>query len=183
MSGDLRFRRVRPPSKGELEEVFHRTVGRIHRDLERQGCVIPRRGSETRAEEYDPAALGPTVFDVVQAASIREWIGLSDDPRKVPSLGKSEDATGWVSPQEKRFCAAGKDRVFRGGRSRVQHSIDRSSQAYTASMLTLVHNAPSGDGLPYSQARPQIRPLHPHSLPRSAHTSPHVADGEVVPLG
>ena len=105
-SGELKFRRVPPPTKEELKGVLGRAVGKIHRYLERQGCVVPRRGSETRGEEYDPGAVDPSVFEVVQAASIREWIGLSEDPRKVPVLGRPEAAKGWVSPKDKPNAAA-----------------------------------------------------------------------------
>jgi uncharacterized protein YbaR (Trm112 family) len=101
----LSFRKLPAPAKAELEAVLGRTVKRIYAFLERRGCIIPRRGEGVRAEEYDPAAVEPSVMDVVQAASIREWIGLSDDPRKVPYLGNEEQGKGWVSPDEKPFCA------------------------------------------------------------------------------
>jgi hypothetical protein len=115
LSGAVRFRRVGPPSKEDLERVLGRTAGRILAFLERKGCVIPRRGSATRPEEYDPAALEPSVMDIVQAASIREWIGLSDDPRKVPYLGRAEEGLGWVSPEEKPFCAVAEGFTLHAG--------------------------------------------------------------------
>jgi hypothetical protein len=104
-TGELRFRKVAEPTKGELEEVLRRTVKRVFAFLRRKGCVLPRRGEETRDEEFDPAVLDPSVMDIVQAASIREWIGLSNDPRRVPYLGREEEGKGWVRPESKPFCA------------------------------------------------------------------------------
>ncbi len=80
--GAVRFRRLRAPTQDELGRALDRVRRRIGRMLVKEGMVL---GEENGGEE-------PSAFDVMQAASIREWIGLSGEPRKVPYLGGSDDA-------------------------------------------------------------------------------------------
>ncbi len=80
--GGVSFRRLRAPEPEELGRVLDRVRRRIGGMLVKEGMIL---GEESRGED-------PSAFDVMQAASIREWIGLSGEARKVPYVGGSEDA-------------------------------------------------------------------------------------------
>ncbi len=92
--GAVSFRRLRAPEPEELGSVLDRVRRRIGRMLVQEGMVL---GEESRGEE-------PSAFDVMQAASIREWIGLSGVARKVPYVGGSDEAT--TMPRLPELCVA-----------------------------------------------------------------------------
>ncbi len=101
-TGELRFHRVRPPSKENLERVISRARSRILKFLARSGCAVGLSEDEELACNEEPSAM-----DVVQGASIQEWIGLSDQARKVPVLGGN--GQGWTKLPEKEYCASTRD--------------------------------------------------------------------------
>lgn len=91
--GDLRFHRTPAPSKEELERILSRVRTRIFKFLAARGWPDPDPGGEP-----SPGMEGedPTLQDIFQAASIREWIGLSEEARRVPVLGGGRTGNGAV---------------------------------------------------------------------------------------
>ncbi len=98
--GDLRFHRTPAPSKEELERVLSRVRTRIHKFLAARGWHAP-----DPAEGFSPGveAEDPTLQDLFQAASIREWIGLSEEARRVQVVGGG--SRGTVPVQDAPFSA------------------------------------------------------------------------------
>ena len=112
--GELGFRKLPAPSKEELEEVLRRTVKRIFAFLERKGCVVPRRGEATRAEEYDPAAVETSAMDILQAA-----LALPKRHTEGAKAGRSGNGSGFRTRRE-RCPTWGGRRRGRGGCRRTR---------------------------------------------------------------
>jgi hypothetical protein len=93
--GELRFRRGAAPSREELERVLSRVRRRVTRMLVARGVSFDAEGE---SEE-------PGFFDVVQASSVREWVGLADEPMRVSYIGAEEaEVSGDAGPPP--FCVA-----------------------------------------------------------------------------
>ena len=85
-TGALGFRRARPPTSEDLEDVLNRTRLRLIRYLERKGFEVGDYSLRDPREEGE----GPGVQEIFQAASIRERIAIEGDGRPVPMEGREE---------------------------------------------------------------------------------------------
>ena len=80
-TGLLSFRKVEAPSDEDLQRVLSRTRRRILRFLSKKGFVVGAAARENGGGgELEHAGEDPSLFDAVQAASVREWIALSEEP-------------------------------------------------------------------------------------------------------
>ena len=102
-TGNLSFRKAAAPSREDLERVLSRTRRRILRFLAKKGFVVARASEEQGGRtELEHAGDEPSVFDAIKAASVREWIALSEEPRTVEVLGRRTREP--ISFSEKAFC-------------------------------------------------------------------------------
>jgi len=90
-TGRLRFVRLPPPIPDEMERVVERVRRRVWRL-----CGLDSLDDASGDE--------PSLFDRVQAASIREWVGLGEELRPVPKLGRDEERSVGIEPHG--LCAA-----------------------------------------------------------------------------
>ena|GEM_PF-1446924 len=98
----LAFHPLPPPSEEDLVEVLEQVQRRISKLLAKNGCL-----SALSAEEASQAASEsleePETLDLFKAASIRQWVALSDQPRRVEVLGQRVEERGaW---EKKPFSA------------------------------------------------------------------------------
>jgi hypothetical protein len=98
--GRLRFRRLPEPEKDDLDRVLSRSRFRILGFLKRQGYAV---GPGDGGEREDVLQEEPGVLDRVQAASVREWIGLGEEARRVPVEGAYGD--GYRAELREGRCA------------------------------------------------------------------------------
>lgn len=99
-SGKLLFVEAPAPTKEDLEVVLSRVVHRVTRMLVRRGVLRKGLPEERGLVSVEPA--DPSLLDVVQAASVREQVGLAEGWRTVEVVGRQKNAP-WV-PDEKPFC-------------------------------------------------------------------------------
>ncbi len=82
-TGKLSFIRVPEPEPDDMQMILARVIRRVTRYLAKRGCFV---------EEPDGSGTEPGVLEVLQAASIGGWEGLSNSPRPVPVVGTRTDA-------------------------------------------------------------------------------------------
>jgi len=81
-AGKPAFIRVPEPDPEDMQIVLARVIRRVTRYLAKQGCFVEEPdGAGTQAE--------PGVLEVLQAASIGGWEGLSNAARPVPVVGRA----------------------------------------------------------------------------------------------
>lgn len=97
--GRLRFQRLPDPSTENVERLAWVLREKILRYLAKKGCYFRGRTEAEAVAEVDVEA---SLLDAVQAASIREWVALSDPPKRVSTAG--ERVEDWGLPSEKPLC-------------------------------------------------------------------------------
>ncbi len=107
-TGAWGFRRLPPPSKDDLDRVLSSARLKILRFLRRKGYAVGPFAEGSQREEGDESVEPPSVFEVLQAASIRDWIGLSEEARRVPVVGR-DPGRPFMVPDDKPFAIASGD--------------------------------------------------------------------------
>ncbi len=87
-TGEWGFRPLGPPSRDDLDRVLSWTRLKVLRYLGRKGYAVGPFGEGSQREEGDDTLEPAPLLEVLQAASIREWIGLSEEGRRVPVVGR-----------------------------------------------------------------------------------------------
>ena len=92
ITGQLQFQKLPPPSEDDLERVLCRVRRRALGFLARNGHDFEDPSGQSESNEE------PGAMEVMQAASIRGWVGATDQPRPVETVGRDEVLAGMPFP-------------------------------------------------------------------------------------
>ena len=125
-TGHLGFRKASPPSREDLDRVLSTVRRRILTFLRKKGFAVACPEEKGVGTELEHSGEEPSLYDMVQAASVREWIAMSEEARRVEVIGRR--ARDPAPFPQKPFCANSGDGPSprRSGRLRPRRRVQSS---------------------------------------------------------